>query len=178
LGFLDGGEALNLYVADMSKVKKRVNFFQHLRRVRFPNLSCKPGRPCSISGFRRSGHENKGVIQVLKSETYCKDLQIHELIVPDCPDHPHSHQDIENALDGTDVRILDWRKKDISITTLQKVVPNVEVLNLYSSGNQDVLDYWTSYTGLYRFSKVCRAMEYHYSQTQEEESKTNQHPTS
>ena len=74
--------------------------------------------------------------------------------MPDCPEHPYLDSAITKALQGADVRILNWRKKDISIAGLRKAAPNVGSLHLYSSGNLDVLRYWTSYQGLCQFKEV------------------------
>jgi hypothetical protein len=134
------------------KLPKKIKFFTHLVRVKLPDLRCRKGRPCTRSSQTKQKGEVSGVLQVFN--TYCKGLKIHQVIVPDCPDHPHSDHDIELALGDADVRILDWRKNDMSISMLRVVAPNIEKLHLYSSGNEDVVEYWSSYLGLSRFPQV------------------------
>lgn len=129
-----------------------MTFFDYLVKVRLPDLRCRPGFPCAKAEEISSNKETRGVVFLF--EKFLKGKIIHEIIVPDCPEHPHSDAEIKLVLQGTRVKILDWRKKDISITMLQNVAPELEILNLYSSGNQDILEYWTSYFGLYRHKKV------------------------
>jgi hypothetical protein len=110
---------------------------------------------CARSSVGRAAAGDWNILHVLRKYFHNRDVQsVHEVIIPDCPEHAHSDKDIEEALVNMDVRILDWRKKDISITTLRKVASNLDTLHLYSGGNSDVIEYWTSYQGLYRFPKV------------------------
>ena len=70
-----------------------------------------------------------------------------EVIVPDCPIHPHSDEEIKKSLKDVKVRSVHWRKRDLSISSLRHAFQNVERLHLYSSGNNDILEYWAN-TGL------------------------------
>lgn len=62
--------------------------------------------------------------------------------------HAHSDAAIEQALSDFDIEIWDWRKIDMSIETIAKVAPNVREMHLYYSGNNAVLQGWSSSKGL------------------------------
>jgi hypothetical protein len=151
LSFLGNGNALAAYLEDVLETM-RLQFFDNLIIVKLPDLRCRPDLSCPRSKQIFSAEKKSGVLQLFQK--FLRGKHIHEIVVPDCPDHPHTNQEIEDILADSDVRVLNWRRADISITMLRKVAPNIESLHLYSSGNQDVLDYWTSYFGLYRFEKV------------------------
>lgn len=75
--------------------------------------------------------------------------------VQDCVIHPHSSSTIKACLEKFDVYSLDWRKHDMSLIHVKDFAPNIQRLNLYSSGNEDILHYWAE-IGVPRLKKVNR----------------------
>ena len=117
-----------------------------------PNLVCSAIKSCSsLSHGVRNVPEALTVFKVLQVKGV---THIVEVIVPDCPIHPHKNKDIIESLCSFHVRILDWKKRDLSVELLRRASPEVEELHLYSSGNQGILDQWASDEGLCRLEKV------------------------
>jgi hypothetical protein len=132
-----------------------VSFDTMLKSVRLPDLQCQGDSPCTElhHGLRNPG-EAPPLFNYLRLKH--KVAEIFEIIVPDCPIHPHSNDAIRTSLNGFRVRHLDWRKKDLSLETVNRAAPNLESLCLYSSGNADVLGHWASVNGLGRFKEVSQ----------------------
>jgi hypothetical protein len=94
--------------------------------------------------------------QILDWLYECKKVRhIFEVHIEDCQFTPHSEEDIESALNRFDVRLLDWRRADMSIDAALGAAPNVEALYLYSSGNPAVIDHWMGPNGVRRLKRVC-----------------------
>lgn len=82
--------------------------------------------------------------------------RINHVIVIDGGEIPHSDEAIENALDGFQVEIWDWKKMDISSDTIFRAAgEHVRIAYLYASGNSAVLKGWSCEEGLVKLSKVC-----------------------
>ncbi|OCK77506.1 hypothetical protein K432DRAFT_427966 [Lepidopterella palustris CBS 459.81] len=120
-----------------------VPVFPFLKYVRLPDLQCSAKRPCITTPY--GGRIDPEALQVFNYLRGKGVTHIDEVTVPDCMLHPHSDQEIKDSLRGIRVRSIDWRKKDLSISSLQDDFRRVEELHLYSSGNKDVLDYWAKY---------------------------------
>ncbi|KAI1817758.1 hypothetical protein GGS20DRAFT_531640 [Poronia punctata] len=71
-----------------------------------------------------------------------------EVTVDDCRHCPTTEEDMETALEGLGVRYLDWRRPDLSITSIKKVASEVGTLHLYSSGSLAVVNHWLGPDGI------------------------------
>jgi hypothetical protein len=80
--------------------------------------------------------EAKGVSRILR------------VVVDDDHDTPHDDAVIEEALNGFQVEVWDWKRYDICIDVIQRVSASVRVVHLYSTGNLAVLLNWSSVDGL------------------------------
>jgi hypothetical protein len=91
----------------------------------------------------------------------CKQVdRIFEVHVEDFLHSPHSEENIEHALQGFDVRDLDWRRVDLSVCSILEAAPNVEYLYLYSSGNPAVIDHWLGPNGVCTLLMVSDMEQY------------------
>ena len=127
-----------------NKVRKEsVEYERILKSVKLPQLD-----RIESKGFRNEATRifawlrERGVEQILSVD------------VPDCLDQPHTDEEIVKCLGDIIIETLSWKKKDLPVQTLLKAVPQVQVLHLYSSGNQAVLSHWTSPVGLCLLQKV------------------------
>ncbi|KAI0112578.1 peptidase S8/S53 domain-containing protein [Nemania sp. FL0031] len=87
----------------------------------------------------------KFVFEWLKTKGVVK---IFEISVVDLELPGHSDQSIIHILDGWDMKLWDWRRFDISSSTISQVAPHVEEVVLYFSGRKAVLESWASERGL------------------------------
>jgi hypothetical protein len=116
-------------------------FHSTLRYVAFPDLDAM--RRSSSSGIAAlAGREVEIILEWLYRTKMVK--KIIELRIYDSWKNPHSEDSIERSLQIFDVEILDWRRADLSIRTIRRASPHVQVLYLYSSGGWAVLSDWTS----------------------------------
>lgn len=74
--------------------------------------------------------------------------RIIKVIVDDLRKPCHSDEDIEKALDGFEVEILDWRRLDLCPITIFKVSKNLREIHLQWSGRNCVLRSWSEREGL------------------------------
>ena len=136
----------------------RVAFDSSLRIVKLPELQCTRSQPCSSLEYGlRTGDSAPvpSIFNYLVSDTNGRPVRrILEENVRDCSLHPHSNSSIRKCLGMMEVKLLNWRKKDLDLNVIKSAAPNVEELTLYSSGNEDVLTSWTSYKGLYELINV------------------------
>ena len=121
-------------------------FFQRLKSVKLPDLQCHDE---SFKICRGRSEDGDGVteIDVLSIFEFLRAKgvkHIEYLEVPDCLIHPHSDSQIEKCLSGFDIFSLNWRKRDMSYRMLSRAVPGLSELTFYTSGNEDILDYWAS----------------------------------
>ncbi|OIW30896.1 subtilisin-like protein [Coniochaeta ligniaria NRRL 30616] len=85
----------------------------------------------------------------------CRDVErVFQVRVDDCRHCPTSEEDIEAALSGLDVKHLDWRRTDLSVSSIVAAAKNVETLHLYSSGNLAALDHWFGPEGVSLLKKL------------------------
>jgi hypothetical protein len=80
--------------------------------------------------------------------------RIVQLSVEDSFENPHTEETIENAIMPFDIRILKWKRLDLSIDSILCSAKNVEHLYLYSSGNRAALTQWLGDCGVRRLDKV------------------------
>ncbi|KAH6680524.1 hypothetical protein B0J14DRAFT_683838 [Halenospora varia] len=84
-----------------------------------------------------------------------KDVKrIIRVIVEDNLDPPHSDKAIEQALEGLEIEIWDWRRPDLSSDTILMSAPGVSKISLYWSGNNAVLRSWSEPEGLCLLEKL------------------------
>lgn len=75
----------------------------------------------------------------------------------DTPPH-HTDRAIVEYLKDFGVEIWDWKRVDLSSEVIRKASPEVREISLYCSGNQAVLNGWSStggFTDRTKFPKVC-----------------------
>jgi hypothetical protein len=99
--------------------------------------------------------EAKIILEWLRKSRIVK--RIFHLSVADSLHEPHSEETIEDAIKPFDIKILDWRRIDLSIRTIRDAAPNIRRLRLYSSGNWAPLDHWIGADGVCTLQKVCLA---------------------
>lgn len=80
--------------------------------------------------------------------------RIIKVIVDDLGKPCHSDEDIENALDGFEVEILDWRRLDLCPVTISKVSKSLREVHLRWSGRNTVLRGWSEREGLAKVSSL------------------------
>jgi hypothetical protein len=73
--------------------------------------------------------------------------RIHELCVRDSLYHPHMEETIEKIQDYYSIDVLDWRRPDISIDTVERAAKHVQELYLYGTGWAS-LSHWTGDDGV------------------------------
>jgi hypothetical protein len=163
-------ESFKKYLEKLGTLK--VPFSSTLRAVRLPDLQCceydgvysdlqmpeslLSRKPCSGKYGIRSTFEALDVFRFLKQKGV---RHVKNVRVLDCVIHPHSISKIKECLENLDVRSLEWRKRDLSLTLVKTIAPNVTKLHLYSSGNEDVLHFWEM-TGLANLKKVRRIIHF------------------
>ncbi|KAI0858846.1 hypothetical protein F4860DRAFT_526736 [Xylaria cubensis] len=108
-----------------------------LRNVKLPaNKTNEPvflkARQDAISDFFKYIKVKYSLKKILR-------LQVDELV-----DHPCTDALIESALSGINIDTLDWRKTDMCAQMVVNVVPNVQSLHLYCSGNRGILLNWSA----------------------------------
>jgi hypothetical protein len=144
-----------------------IEFSSTLKAVNLPDLQCSeysgidsditgpgiaPSNKCGRKYGVRSTYEAVDVFNFLRVEREVRCVK--SVKVPDCIVHPHPNLKIRECLRDLDIRSLHWRKRDLSLSLVKEVAPNVAELHLYSSGNEDVLRFW-SQTGLSELPEVC-----------------------
>jgi len=146
---LDFGEFIK---NSLRKSRSQSLYEPFLEYVTLPDLGCEFAAKCFPvrNGIRIKG-EAPAVFEFLRGSDVTHILKV---VVPDCLSHPHSSQDIITSLSGLNVRDLDWRKKDLTVDTILAAVPDVELLCLYASGNDVVLQHWIGKKGLERLEKL------------------------
>ncbi|KAM3509125.1 hypothetical protein MY11210_006464 [Beauveria gryllotalpidicola] len=108
--------------------------FEHV--LKYVNIPCFEA--CRDE-YDISGGEAPQIFEWLRS---CKKVErVFQVRVDDSRFYPNSEEDIENALRSLDVRDFDWKRTDLSITSIRRVAENVETLFLYSSGSLATLDH-------------------------------------
>ncbi|KAH6975043.1 hypothetical protein BKA56DRAFT_589953 [Ilyonectria sp. MPI-CAGE-AT-0026] len=68
--------------------------------------------------------------------------KILEVVVIDSEESSHSDESIQNALEGFEVEIWDWRRSDITSSVIASSSSVVKDLTLYFSGNETILEDW------------------------------------
>ncbi|KAH8684970.1 hypothetical protein BGZ61DRAFT_548742 [Ilyonectria robusta] len=68
--------------------------------------------------------------------------KILEIVVIDSEESSHSDESIQNALEGFEVEIWDWRRSDITSSVIASSSSVVKDLTLYFSGNETILEDW------------------------------------
>ncbi|KAF2729240.1 hypothetical protein EJ04DRAFT_556217 [Polyplosphaeria fusca] len=81
---------------------------------------------------------------------------IFRVIVTDHEDVPHSDAVIIRCLNRFGVERLDWRRFDLSSAAIFKAVPHVTQLKLYCSGNDAILNSWSSNKGLVNLKHLTK----------------------
>jgi hypothetical protein len=74
--------------------------------------------------------------------------RVFEVTVNDCRYCPSTEEVIEMALRGLGVQYLDWRRTDLSITSIASVAKDLKTLRIYSSRNLAVIDHWLGPEGI------------------------------
>ncbi|KAK6949938.1 hypothetical protein Daesc_008261 [Daldinia eschscholtzii] len=127
----------------LSGISDGIEFEHALKHVNIPSFE---------AGTPKRRTEAVSILQWLRK---CKNVKcVFKLRVQDSRHHPHSEEDIEKALEKLDVRELDWRRVDLSVTSVFEAIPGVEKLWLYSSGSMVALDHWLGENGLRKLPKV------------------------
>lgn len=104
----------------------------------------------NIPSFPRQLGERRtdtiSIFQWLKA--YKRVKRVFEVTVDDCRHCPTTEEDIEMALQDLDVQHLDWRRTDLSITSIANVAKELKTLHLYSSGSLAAIDHWLGPKGI------------------------------
>ncbi|KAI0190438.1 hypothetical protein EV127DRAFT_495120 [Xylaria flabelliformis] len=108
-----------------------------LRNVKLP--ANKTNEPVSLKARQDAISDFFKYIKVKYSLKKILRLQVDELV-----DHPCTDALIELALSGINIDTLDWRKTDMCAQMVVNVVPNVQSLHLYCSGNRGFLLNWSA----------------------------------
>jgi hypothetical protein len=74
--------------------------------------------------------------------------RVFQVTVDDCRYCPSTEEDIEMALRDLGVQHLDWKRTDLSITSIARVAKDLKTLHLYSSGNLAAIDHWLGPNGI------------------------------
>ena len=154
-GFNDPSLDFELWLQDVDELNLKLDTY--LKIVKFPDLCCRRKKPCKPLRYGLqvdSPTTRSSATQVFDFIKKQNVRHVLEIDVPDCTFHPHSNSNIQKCLNGLDVRVLMWRKKDLPLDILHDFAPNLEEVTLYSSGNRDILQSWTSYDGLYLFPEL------------------------
>ncbi|KAL6402599.1 Peptidase S8/S53, subtilisin/kexin/sedolisin [Ilyonectria robusta] len=104
----------------------------------------------NIPSFPRQLGERRtdtiSIFQWLKA--YKRVKRVFEVTVDDCRHCPTTEEDIEMAFQDLDVQHLDWRRTDLSITSIANVAKELKTLHLYSSGSLAAIDHWLGPKGI------------------------------
>jgi hypothetical protein len=110
------------------------------RILKYVNIPAFQGQPSE----RRT--EAVSIFQWLKT---CKQVKrVFEVTVNDSRHCPTTEEDIERALRDLNVQHLDWRRTDLSITSISRAVKGLKTLHLYSSGSYAAIDHWLGPNGI------------------------------
>lgn len=144
----------------IKKDYKFLNFEDILQYVALPNLLPNIQTPSQTT----SGKEKKHKSEEGQTPTHYKEIfewlrrrnvkEVLRIIVEDDLDNPHSDEVIVTAIKGLGVEVWDWKKYDICSETIREAAPDVQVVHLYTSGNNAVLRGWSDQDGLRRLTKV------------------------
>ena len=143
----------------MSNIAKALKFESFLQSVHVPKISFG-------KHVRSLGSANTETVEMDESESRhierlfywlrdkMKVKKIFYLSVDYDGEDSHSDTAIELAVETFGVEVWDWKKFDIGIDVILRACPDLEEINLYTTGNLSILRDWSSEDGLVRFRKV------------------------
>jgi hypothetical protein len=95
------------------------------------------------------GEKRIEAVSILQWLKVCKCVKrVFEVTVDDCRYCPSTEEDIEMALRDLGVQHLDWRRTDLSITSIASVAKDLKTLHLYSSGSLAAIEHWLGLKGI------------------------------
>lgn len=124
---------------------------RRLEALKNLNLQEEPQQMASGTEFGRRYE----VLRVMRWLYEVKRVRkIYQLVVPDYFEDPHTEETIEAAIASFEIEILDWRRLDLAVDSINKGAPKVRTLHLYSSGNQAALSHWFGPEGIVLLHQV------------------------
>ncbi|KAF4928445.1 Intracellular serine protease [Colletotrichum fructicola] len=134
----------------LNQLSKHLQFESILKYVALPKLAMEaPPRQKKSEkqvSLKRGRSDLVPVFQWLRMYGHVK--KIVKVIVLDDQDPCHADSSIEEALNGFEVEIWDWKRLDLSTEVIRKSTKVVREISLYSTGNNAVLMGWASLEGL------------------------------
>lgn len=135
--FNDDKLSFSKFVENVKNGKLEIDFYNTLIYIEFPDLQA--------SALNSKRDEAITILEWLNEKGVHNILSLN---VPDSLQNPHRESDIVKTLQKFEsVEFLNWRIQDMSLDTLKRI-KGLKSLRLYSSGNRDVLKFWTSDEGL------------------------------
>jgi hypothetical protein len=135
--FLDSVRSDLENLEDLPHDSGDIEFERILKYVNIPSFAGRVGE-------KRT--EAISILQWLK--VYKGVKRVFEVTVDDCRYCPSTEEDIEMALQDLGVQHLDWRRTDLSITSIASVAKDLKTLHLYSSGSLAAIDHWLGPQGI------------------------------
>lgn len=149
-------------------VGKYYDFLKFDSMLQFVALPQPPQKQASLSQARLPSKKDSASIEAdtrkthypeifkwLKNRADGKVKTILRIIIEDDLNDPHSDEEIEETLQDIDgIEDWNWRKYDISSSTILKAAKEVKKLHLYTTGNNAVLEGWLASDGLRRLKQV------------------------
>lgn len=140
-----GPEPKTKYSAvEFKKHFKHLKLDTVLQYVAFPQVELNYDDESSGT-HRRSRRDMVILFEWLRSKGVKRIIRV---IVDDLRKPAHSDEDIENALSGFEVEILNWRRLDLCPMTISKVSTSLREVHLQWSGRNAVLRGWSEPEGL------------------------------
>jgi hypothetical protein len=126
-----------------------------LRYAEFPSLDLLVEEREVFSESSHLKHEHTEVFKILDWLKEKKVTTIIKLKVPDRLINAHDDMKMAEWVNYFNVKILDWKVLDLSISVLKKdTKQRLEELHLYSSGNRAVINHWFSAEGISSLTNV------------------------
>ncbi|KAF2497767.1 subtilisin-like protein [Lophium mytilinum] len=132
-----------------SRTQTLLSYEKTLRYAEFPSLDMWVEERDVFSESSHLKREHTEVFKILKWLEKKDVTTIIKLKVPDRLINAHDDRKMASFVDYFNVKVLDWKVLDLSISVLGKNTKDLlEELHLYSSGNRAVISHWFSAEGI------------------------------
>ncbi|QYS95166.1 Subtilisin, putative [Trichoderma simmonsii] len=144
----------------LSELGKHIRFESTLKYVALPMLSVELPKKPQFNPRRLSHEEPKSLTDLRAIFNWLRTNQVKKIMkitIIDNGEKSHSDTAIEEALNGFDVEVWDWKKMDLCSDVICTSSKLVREISLYSSGNAAVLMGWSHQQGfgsLEKFPKL------------------------
>ncbi|KAK1834951.1 hypothetical protein QBC39DRAFT_182335 [Podospora conica] len=152
----------------LKDLMRKLKFENALQYVNIPKICIEPDRPvdddATLADVNHAGaapraDQGTGRVDLIVVFDLLRTARVDTILkvmVDDSLETPHSNDAIEKCLSDFNVEELDWKRPDLSSEVVYRAAPNVKVLHLISTGNEAVLQSWSSSEGLKKLKHLER----------------------